>query len=154
MRALIQRVSEASVTVEADVIGRIGTGLVVLVGISGTDSEEEARYIVNKTKNLRIFNDDDGKFNRSALDIRAELLIVSQFTLYGNTRKGRRPSFADAALPEQAEQLFDRTVELFRETGLRVGTGTFQAHMLVSIRNDGPVTIMLDSDDTRRPRKA
>ncbi len=153
MRALIQRVSEASVTVGADVVGAIGPGLVMLVGFSGTDGEEQALHIVNKTANLRIFNDEDGKFNRSALDIGAELLIVSQFTLYGDTRKGRRPSFVDAAPPEQAEDLFGRTVELFRETGLPVETGRFQAHMLVSILNDGPVTIMLDSDDTKRPRR-
>ena len=153
MRALIQRVLEASVTVGADVVGAIGPGLVMLVGFSGTDGEEQALHIVNKTANLRIFNDEDGKFNRSALDIGAELLIVSQFTLYGDTRKGRRPSFVDAAPPEQAEDLFGRTVELFRETGLPVETGRFQAHMLVSILNDGPVTIMLDSDDTKRPRR-
>ncbi len=153
MRALIQRVSEASVTVGADVVGAIGPGLVVLVGFSGTDRDEQALHIVNKTANLRIFNDEDGKFHRSALDIGAELLIVSQFTLYGDTRKGRRPSFVDAAPPEQAEHLFGRTVELFRETGLPVETGRFQAHMLVSILNDGPVTIMLDSDDTKRPRR-
>ena len=153
MRALIQRVLEASVSIGDDVAGRIGPGLAVLVGISRDDTEDEARYIVGKVVNLRIFSDDEGKFQSSALDIGAELLIVSQFTLYGDTRKGRRPSFTQAAPPEQAEALFTRTVRLFRETGLRVETGRFQAHMLVSVHNDGPVTIMLDSADRERPRR-
>ena len=153
MRALIQRVLEASVSIGDDVAGRIGPGLAVLVGISRDDTEDEARYIVGKVVNLRIFSDDEGKFQSSALDIGAELLIVSQFTLYGDTRKGRRPSFTQAAPPEQAEALFTRTVRLFRETGLRVESGRFQAHMLVSVHNDGPVTIMLDSADRERPRR-
>ena len=153
MRALVQRVAEASVTVGSEVIGRIGAGLVVLVGVSREDTEDEARHIVGKVANLRIFNDDEGRFNRSALDTGAELLVVSQFTLYGDTRKGRRPSFVEAAPPENAEALFTRTVELFTETGLTVETGRFQAHMMVAIHNDGPVTIMLDSDDRQRPRR-
>ena len=111
------------------------------------------RYIVGKVVNLRIFADDEVKFNRSALDTGAELLIVSQFTLYGDTRKGRRPSFLDAALPDKAEELYLRTAELFRETRLNVQTGTFQAHMMVSLTNDGPVTIMLDTADRERPRR-
>ena len=153
MRALVQRVSEASVEVDGESVGTIGPGLLILLGISRDDGEDEARYMVGKTVNLRIFNDEAGKFNHSALDIGAELLIVSQFTLYGDTRKGRRPSFLDAALPDKAEELYLRTAELFRETRLNVQTGTFQAHMMVSLTNDGPVTIMLDTADRERPRR-
>ena len=153
MRALVQRVSSASVAVDEEVIGAIGTGLVVLLGVSGHDSEKEARYIAGKTLNLRVFPDESGRFDRSALDIGAELLIISQFTLYGDTRKGRRPSFTEAASPELAEPLFDQTVALFAESGLTVRTGRFQAHMVVTIHNDGPVTIMLDSADAERPRR-
>ncbi|MCH8110184.1 MAG: D-tyrosyl-tRNA(Tyr) deacylase [Chloroflexi bacterium] len=153
MRALVQRVSEASVSVAGEVVGRIGTGLVILLGVSKHDSDEDASYIVGKAVNLRIFADDQERFNRSALDIGAELLIVSQFTLYGDTRKGRRPSFTEAAPPEQAEAAFNRVVEMFRESGLAVQTGIFQTHMMVSIQNDGPVTIMLDSADRGRPRR-
>ena len=154
MRALIQRVANASVTVDREVVGSIGPGLVVLVGISREDGPEEAEYVVAKTVNLRIFNDEAGRFNLSALDTGAELLVVSQFTLYGDTRRGRRPSFVDAAPPEEAEALFAHTVSLFRRTGLSVATGRFQAHMTVSIENDGPVTIMLDSADKERPRRS
>ena len=153
MRALVQRVASASVSVGDEVVGSIGSGLVVFLGISRRDEEEDSRYIVGKTLNLRIFPDDEGRFNRSALDVGAELLIVSQFTLYGDTRKGRRPSFSEAAAPEQAEPLFNQTVEMLAESGLRVQTGRFQAHMVVSIHNDGPVTIMLDSADRLRPRR-
>ena len=153
MRALVQRVSEASVSVAGEIVGRIGPGLVILLGVSKHDSDEDASYIVGKAVNLRIFADDQERFNRSALDIGAELLIVSQFTLYGDTRKGRRPSFTEAAPPEQAEAAFNRVVEMFRESGLTVQTGIFQAHMMVSIQNDGPVTIMLDSADRGRPRR-
>ena len=153
MRALLQRVTEASVAINSEVVGRIGPGLVVLLGISRTDGEEEARYVAQKTVALRVFGNDEGKFDRSALDVGAELLIVSQFTLYANTRKGRRPSFTNAAPPREAEELFNRTIELFKESGLTVETGHFQAHMEVSIRNDGPVTIMLDSADRDLPRR-
>ena len=153
MRAVVQRVSNASVAIGAEQVGTIGRGLVVLLGISRTDTEDEAQHVVGKVVNLRIFDDDAGKFDRSALDIGAELLIVSQFTLYGDTRKGRRPSFMEAAPPDQAEKLFDQTVELFRQTGLGVETGRFQAHMMVSINNDGPVIVMLDSADRERPRR-
>ncbi len=153
MRVLVQRVSEASVQVEGQTVGAIGPGFVVLVGISRDDTEREAKYLVGKTVNLRVFNDEDGKFNRSATNVGAELLVISQFTLYGDTRKGRRPSFIDAAPPEHAEPLFDRTVELFRATGLHVETGKFQANMNVAIHNDGPVTIMLDTADKERPRR-
>ena len=150
MRAVVQRVSSASVATAAgeETLGSVGSGLVVLLGIGREDSEEAARYIVDKIVNLRIFADEDGRFDRSALDIEAELLIVSQFTLYGATRRGRRPSFTEAAPPEAAGPLFDRTLDLFRETGLRVESGRFQAHMLLSIHNDGPVTIVIDSADS------
>ncbi len=147
MRALLQRVSQASVKVDDEVVGSIRTGLVILLGLAQDDTEAEARNIVNKATNLRIFNDEEGKFNWSALDVGAELLIISQFTLYGDTRKGRRPSFLNAAAPDQAKSLYLMTTELFRETGLLVETGTFQTHMMVSLTNDGPVTIMLDSSE-------
>lgn len=153
MRALVQRVSEASVAVGDDEVGRIGPGLLVLLGVSSSDGEEEARYIADKTLNLRIFPDSRGRFDRSALDIGAQLLVVSQFTLYGDTRRGRRPGFTEAAPPDQASLLVERTVSLLADSGLRVETGRFQAHMAVSLVNDGPVTIMLDSDDRDRPRR-
>ena len=153
MRALVQRVSKASVAVEDEVIGNIGPGLVVLLGIREGDGDDEARYIADKVVNLRIFADEDGRFNRSALETGAELLVVSQFTLYADTRRGRRPSFAEAAPPGEAEVLINQTLALLEETGLRVQSGRFQAHMMVSIENDGPVTIMLDSEDKKRPRR-
>jgi len=153
LRALVQRVTGASVTVEDETIGSIGSGLVVFIGISSDDDAADADYLANKIANLRIFSDDDGRFDRSALDLGAELLIVSQFTLYADTRKGRRPSFTDAAPPEQADTLFAKTVEIFRSTGLRVETGRFQAHMLVNIANDGPVTIYIDSAERKQPRR-
>ena len=153
MRAVVQRVTRASVVAGAETLGWIGPGLVALLGVGREDDEETARYIVDKTVNLRIFADDAGKFDRSALDIGAELLIVSQFTLYGDTRRGRRPSFTDAAPPEQAAPMFERTLEMFRRTGLKVESGRFQARMLLSIHNDGPVTIILDSADRERPRR-
>ncbi len=145
--------TSASVEVDGETIGSIGPGLVVLLGISREDTEKEAAYLASKTTNLRIFSDADGRFNLSALDVGAELLLVSQFTLYGDTRKGRRPSFVGAADPDVAAPLFERAVELFRETGLRVQTGRFQAYMSVTIHNDGPVTIMLDTADAERPRR-
>ena len=153
MRALVQRVSGASVTIDDEVVGSIGEGLVVFVGIHQDDDEEDAAYIVNKTVNLRIFSDEDGRFDLSALDTSADLLVISQFTLYGDTRRGRRPSFSHAMPPEPAVVLFDHTLRLFEQTGLKVRTGRFQAHMRVSIHNDGPVTIMIDSADRHRPRK-
>ena len=125
----------------------------MLVGISREDTEAEARYVADKGVGLRIFDDERGRFDRSALDIGAELLIVSQFTLYGDTRRGRRPSFANAAPPDQAAPMFERTLEMFRRTGLKMESGRFQAHMLLSIHNDGPVTIILDSADRERPRR-
>ena len=153
MRALLQRVSQASVAVDTETLGSIGSGLAVLIGIHRDDDAEDAEYIVNKTVNLRIFGDADGKFDLSALDIGAALLVISQFTLYGNTRRGRRPSFSHAMHPEPATALFDHTLRLFEQTGLKVQTGKFQAHMLVSIHNDGPVAIMIDSADRHRPRR-
>ena len=153
MRALIQRVSHASVSVHGETVGSIDAGFVVLVGIHRDDDDEDAAYIVNKTVNLRVFSDADGKFDRSALDTAADLLVISQFTLYGDTRRGRRPSFSHAMPPEHATALFDRTLRLFEQTGLNVQTGQFQAHMQVSIHNDGPVTIMIDSADRHRPRR-
>ena len=145
MKVLLQRVSGASVSVANEEVGRIGHGLVVLLGVAEGDTEKDAQYLAQKIVNLRIFSDEEGKFNLSALDINAELLLVSQFTLLADTRKGRRPSFVEAAPPVQAEELFDCFVEQTRATGLKVATGRFQAYMQVEIRNDGPVTIMLDS---------
>ncbi len=154
MRALVQRVAGASVSVEGgEGQARIGGGLVVFVGVAREDDEADARYVVEKVANLRIFEDEDGRFNVSTLDASAELLVVSQFTLYADVRRGRRPSFTDAAPPEDAQPLFERTVELFRETGLRVETGRFQARMMVELRNDGPVTLMIDSAERQRPRR-
>ncbi len=145
MKALLQRVTGASVSVAGEVVGRIGRGLVAFVGVAGGDSERDAQYLAQKTVGLRIFPDEAGRFNLSALDIEGELLVVSQFTLLADTRKGRRPSFVDAAPPAQAEVLFERFVEEVRASGLKVETGLFQQYMQVEIHNDGPVTIMLDS---------
>jgi len=145
MKVLVQRVSQASVTVGGEVVGRIGPGRVGLVGVAQGDTEEDARYLVEKTVNLRIFPDEAGKFNRSLVDVGGGLLLVSQFTLISDTRKGRRPSFIEAAGPAEAEALFNRFVDLAQASGLKVETGRFQQHMLVEIHNDGPVTILLDS---------
>lgn len=145
MKALLQRVSHASVSVDGEEVGRIGRGLVVLIGVEREDSERDAQYVIAKTVNLRIFADAQSKFNLSALDTKGELLLVSQFTLLADTRKGRRPSFDRAAAPAEAESLFEYCVQLARESGLKVATGRFQEHMQVEIHNDGPVTVMLDS---------
>ena len=153
MRALIQRVAQAAVHVDQQEAGRIGPGLLVLVGVADGDSETDAQYLADKTVNLRIFADDQNRFNRSALDVQAELLVVSQFTLYADTRKGRRPDFNAAASPEDAQRLYQHLVELFRQTGLKVETGRFQEYMQVQLQNDGPVTLMLDSADRHRPRR-
>jgi len=147
MKALIQRVSGASVTVAGEAVGSIDRGLVVFIGVADGDTGKDAQYLAQKIANLRIFSDEEGKFNLSALDIAGELLLVSQFTLMADTRKGRRPSFVEAAPPERAEQLFEEFVGQVRDTGLSVATGRFQQHMQVEIHNDGPVTIMLDSRD-------
>ena len=147
MKVLLQRVTEASVSVTDETVGSIGRGLVVFVGVAGGDADKDAQYLAQKMAGLRIFPDEAGKFNLSALDIKGELLVVSQFTLLADTRKGRRPSFIEAASPDQAERLFERFVEESRATGLKVETGRFQQYMQVEIHNDGPVTILLDSRD-------
>ena len=145
MRVLIQRVAEASVTIDGDKVAQIGKGLVAFVGVASGDSEKDARYLVDKMINLRIFSDEQSKFNLSGLHIGADLLIVSQFTLLADTRKGRRPSFIEAAPPNEAEALFEKFVEMARDSGLKVQTGRFQQHMMVEIHNEGPVTILLNS---------
>ena len=153
MRALVQRVVEASVLVEGQEVGRIGPGLVVFLGFAGDDEDSDSLYLVEKTVNLRIFADSENRFDRSALDVGAELLLVSQFTLYADTRKGRRPDFNRAAGAKQAREAYEKAVDLFRNTGLTVATGRFQEYMQVLLQNDGPVTIMLDSADRNRPRR-
>ena len=145
MKALVQRVAKASVSVSGEVVGEIGLGLVVFIGVARGDTERDALYLVEKIVNLRIFADEAGKFNLSALETGGEILIISQFTLLADTRKGRRPSFDEAAPPEQAEALVNFFVDSVRDAGLKVETGLFQQHMLVEIHNDGPVTIALDS---------
>lgn len=147
MKALVQRVSRASVRVAGAETGRLDKGLVVLVGVADGDTEKDAQYVMQKVINLRIFSDSEEKFNLTAADVGGGLLLVSQFTLLADTRRGRRPSFIGAAAPEAAEKLFDYCVELARESGLPVATGRFQQHMDVEIHNDGPVTIMVDSRD-------
>src|SRR5512142_1831629 len=144
MRALLQRVSRASVTVDGQVISRIGKGLLILLGIGHGDDETQAEFLAEKTANLRIFEDEQGKSNLSVLDVKGEAIVVSQFTLYADTRKGRRPSFTDAALPDVAEPLVNRFVDLLRAHGVPTQTGKFGAHMEIEIHNDGPVTIWLE----------
>ena len=144
MRIVLQRVSSARVTVQERTVAQIGAGLVLLVGIGPNDGEEQARYLAEKIANLRIFEDDQGKMNLSLLETGGEALVVSQFTLYADTRKGRRPSFTDAALPEVASPLVERFAALLHEQGIPTQTGEFAAHMLVEIHNDGPVTIILE----------
>ncbi len=145
MRAVIQRVSRASVSVEGKVLGSIGLGLVVLLGVARDDEERDADYLLEKIVGLRIFKDEAGKFNLSLEDVGGDLMVVSQFTLFGDCRKGRRPSFSDAASPDLAERLYDHFVSASRKTGLTVATGEFRAMMSVELANDGPVTLMLDS---------
>jgi len=152
MKVVIQRVTGASVSVGDEAIGKIGRGLVVLVGVAQGDTLEDVTYLAQKTTDLRIFADAEGKFNLSAIDIHAEIMLVSQFTLLASTRKGRRPGFTDAAPPELAEDLFNQLIERVRATGLSVATGKFQAHMLVEIHNDGPVTIIIDSRERLESR--
>lgn len=144
MRALIQRVSEASVTVDGQVVGQIGRGFVVLLGVTHTDGEEKAEWLARKVSGLRVFEDVDGKMNASLSDVDGSVLVISQFTLYGDARKGRRPSFTDAARPDRAEPLVEYFCNQLRQHGHTVASGIFGAHMLVNIQNDGPVTMMLE----------
>jgi D-tyrosyl-tRNA(Tyr) deacylase len=146
VRAVIQRVTRASVTVEGRVAGEIGAGLLVLLGVNRTDNPESAAYLAEKIANLRIFSDEAGKMNLSLLDVGGSALLVSQFTLYGDTRGGRRPSYIQAAPPEQASRLYEEFVRSIRALGVPVQTGVFQAHMQIELVNDGPVTILLDSE--------
>jgi D-aminoacyl-tRNA deacylase len=147
LKALIQRVTQASVTVDGQVTGQIEKGLVVLLGVAVDDEERDADYLAEKIVNLRIFSDDDSKFNLSLLQIKGALLVISQFTLLADTRHGRRPSFTGAALPAKAEALYNYYINKVKGSGLLVATGIFAAHMQVNIVNDGPVTIWLDSKD-------
>ena len=150
MRALVQRVRKGSVTIDGQVTGAINAGLVILLGVHGNDTVAESELMASKIAHLRIFADGDGKFNLSALDVKAEMLVVSQFTLYADTRRGRRPGFTDAARPETAIPLYENFVEQLRSSGFIVATGEFGADMLVEIHNDGPVTIWLDTDEWKR----
>jgi len=153
VRAVVQRVARARVTVADGETGAIGAGLLAYVGVGPEDGATEVDWLVSKLTTLRIFPDDAGRFDRSLLDVRGAVLVVSQFTLYGDTRKGRRPSFTGAAPPEVAEPLVEALVVRLRLEGIEVATGRFGAHMLVDAVNDGPVTILLDSDERDRPRR-
>jgi D-aminoacyl-tRNA deacylase len=146
---LVQRVSEASVEVDGATVGQIGKGLLLLVGATHGDTSDDAAYLASKAANLRIFEDDEGKLNRSAVDLGLSALVVSQFTLYGNARKGRRPSFIEAAPPEVASPLVEELAVKLESEGLTVARGQFQAHMKVGLINDGPVTIWLDTAELR-----
>ncbi|MBN2104138.1 D-tyrosyl-tRNA(Tyr) deacylase [bacterium] len=147
MRAVVQRVDRASVTVNSRVTGKISQGIHILLGVRSGDTKKDAEWLADKCVNLRIFDDEDGKFNYSCLDIRGEVLVVSQFTLYGDCRRGRRPSFTDAAEPEKAEALYDYFVDQLKSKGLTVATGIFAARMQCEIINEGPVTLIVDTED-------
>ncbi|NJO08124.1 MAG: D-tyrosyl-tRNA(Tyr) deacylase [Chloroflexaceae bacterium] len=153
MRAIVQRVSSASVTVQESIVGQIDTGLLVLIGVAEDDGPHEASLLADKTIALRIFADDDGRFNRSLRDVGGAVLVVSQFTLYADVRKGRRPSFVAAADPEKASALVDAYIDALRAADIQVATGVFGAMMQVALVNDGPVTIILDSDVLKQPRR-
>ena len=146
MRAVVQRVTESSVTVDGETVGAIGPGLMVLLGVSVEDTDKDLKYITDKVMNLRIFDDENGVMNRSVLDVGGSILAVSQFTLYGDARGGRRPSYIRAAAPEPANLLYERAVAAWRQQGIHVETGRFRTEMKVSLINDGPVTILLDSE--------
>lgn len=146
MKAVVQRVLESAVRVDGDVVGQIGRGVLVLLGVTDTDTEAEAEWLADKIVNLRIFEDDEGKLNRSLTEVSGAVLAVSQFTLYGDCRKGRRPSFVKAARPDTAERLYEHFVEAVRRTGIPVETGRFRAMMAVSLINDGPVTLILERE--------
>ncbi|WP_427339090.1 D-aminoacyl-tRNA deacylase [Caloranaerobacter sp. DY30410] len=148
MRAVVQKVAKASVSVEGTVVGSINRGLLVLLGVGQDDNEKDLDYLCDKIANLRIFEDENGKMNKSLVDIKGELLVVSQFTLYGDVRKGRRPNFMNAAEPKKAESMYLEFVNKIRKTGIKVETGKFGEHMHVELINDGPVTILLDSKKT------
>ncbi|PIQ78416.1 D-tyrosyl-tRNA(Tyr) deacylase [Candidatus Peregrinibacteria bacterium CG11_big_fil_rev_8_21_14_0_20_46_8] len=152
MRALLQRVSQAKVSREGRTCGEISQGHLILLGITHTDTEKEIDYVVEKILNLRVFEDDAGKMNKSLLDIGGALLVVSQFTLYADVKKGRRPSFITAADPAHAESLYNKFVQKCREAGVHTETGEFGAHMLVELVNDGPVTIMIDTEELSRQK--
>ena len=145
MRALVQRVSKSQVKIGLETVGSITAGLCIFIGIMEGDDFKDIKYLVDKTINLRIFPNSAGKFDRSALDLNAELMVISQFTLYADTSKGRMPSFIRSARPEKAKEMFEDVVKTFTETGLQIQTGKFQKHMHVSLVNDGPVTIFIDS---------
>ncbi|NOY41138.1 MAG: D-tyrosyl-tRNA(Tyr) deacylase [Planctomycetes bacterium] len=150
MRACIQRVSEARVVVEGQTTGQIAVGLLVLLGVCESDTDDDLRWLVKKIANLRIFADDQGKMNRSLIEVDGAMLVVSQFTLYGDCRKGRRPSFIAAAPPEKAERVYEQFVEQVRQQGIPVETGRFRADMKVTLTNDGPVTLWIDSEEMAR----
>ncbi len=146
MKAVIQRVKEAKVSVEEKMVGKIGRGMVILLGIGKDDRKEDAKYLADKVSSLRIFEDEKNRMNLSLLDIKGEVLVVSQFTLYGDTKRGRRPSFTQAAEPKKAEELYEKFISFLKEYDLKVASGAFGAKMLVEIQNDGPVTLILDSN--------
>ncbi|HBG18085.1 MAG TPA: D-tyrosyl-tRNA(Tyr) deacylase [Desulfobulbaceae bacterium] len=146
MRAVVQRASRASITIDGVTTAAIGSGLVILLGIRASDTADDAKWLIDKIVNLRIFEDQDGKMNISLADTGGEMLIISQFTLYGDCRKGRRPGFSTAAPPAIAEPLYNRFIELAEESGIRVATGVFQAAMQIELVNDGPVTLLVDSE--------
>lgn len=152
MRALLQRVTKGSVTIRGEVVGAIGPGLVILLGVATDDSGAEVELLASKIAHLRIFTDAEGRFNLSALDVRAQMLVVSQFTLYADARRGRRPSFTNAARPELAAPLCDQFAARLRALGFTVATGEFGADMLVEIHNDGPVTVWLDTEDLKKDK--
>ena len=146
MRCVVQRVTEASVTVNGETVGAVGPGLMVLIGVSTEDTDVDLKYMAEKVPNLRIFDDENGVMNRSALDVGGSILAVSQFTLYGDARGGRRPSYIRAAKPDEANALYERLVAAWRAKGIHVETGRFRTEMKVSLVNDGPVTILIDSE--------